>query len=148
MRLWQAVQALVVLVAASIGAPELAFAHAGHAHTNLEQTNTAVPIASSALGSDRLKPVAQVQHVDRYAKETAGSSVSNISSNDGVPCMLGACCCQGASHCGTGGHCCASLMPDMSRWLPNIVDHKRFHLARLGWTYPELLFGLERPPKA
>lgn len=146
MRLWQAVQALVVLVAVSIGAPDLAFAHAGHAHQNLDQTNTAAPTASPALNCQQFKPVSQVQRVDRVVKTTTATSVSNTS-DGGIPCMLGACCCQGASHCGTGGHCCAS-MPQMGAWLPNFSDHMRFHLARLGWSYPELLFGLDRPPKA
>lgn len=147
MRLWQAVQALVVLVAVFIGAPDLAFAHAGHAHQSYLQTNTTAPTASAALGSQQSKQVSQVQRVDRDLKTAAADAVQNVSSDSSIPCMPGVCCCQGASHCGTGGHCCAS-MPQMGAWFPDFSDHMRFHLARLGWTYPELLFGLDRPPKA
>lgn len=154
MRLRQALQAIVVLAAVFVGVPATAFAHAGHVHASpapkAATAHSAVQLAvapSTAQAAFQL----EVQSPSRDHQPISDSPASNLTStpaHGNMPCLPGVCCCHGPSLCGAGSHCCSTLMPQHSAWLPTGVDSMRFRLARLGRDYPEMLFGLDRPPKA
>jgi hypothetical protein len=145
-------QGLLVVVAILFGTAANAFAHAGHADA-LENATVAIsdrviapPTGVGAAGD-------YVAHsLAKYANSAGDydqSAHSLPQPENEAACMPGACCCQGASSCGMGGHCCASMMSSESiGWAQDFSNHMRFHLARLGSVFPDIVFGLDRPPKA
>lgn len=138
------------MVAVLVGTAASAFAHAGHSHAQHAAAITESPTATTIASSS--EPVAAMianSGDTRVDKTLSGDASAKANSHpDGPPCTPGACCCQGASMCGIGGHCCASMMPESMHWTRDSRDHMRYHLARLGWIYPDIYFGLDRPPKA
>ena len=152
MTLRRAFEGLFVVVAILVGTTASAFAHAGHSHT---QHAAAIATSSDATITPTItyssEPVVALiwsagdPRADRALSLDASGKANTHP--DGPPCTPGACGCQGASMCGMGGHCCASMMPDSMHWTRDSRDHMRFHLARLGWVYPDIYFGLDRPPK-
>lgn len=157
MSLVQAVRAIVVLVAVLFGAPSNALAHAGHEHASLSPVTAS--LSTKALRADTSSfdsitfladPTQSVPKLFLPVHTTGVRAVvsAGFQSQSGTTaCAPGACCCQGASSCGMGGHCCASLFSSSEKWFGDLTNHVRYHLARLGWTYPEMIFGLDRPPK-
>jgi hypothetical protein len=151
--LTKAIKGLIVVVAVMFGASSNAFAHAGHAD--------AQPPASAIVASPawvKVTPqsvveisgvVARPSSIQSDEPVSSGPCIQTAAFHSGVAvCPPGACCCQGASSCGMGGHCCTSLMHDHANWTSDLSDHMRYHLARLGWVYPDIVIGLDRPPKA
>lgn len=153
MSLWQAIKGLIVVVAVMFGTTSNAFAHAGHAHAQSSSNPTFI---SAALVASPMKAVTEMSAVVARLLSialdqptTSSPSMQAAAYHSGIAaCPPGACCCQGASSCGMGGHCCASMMPDHANWTSDLSDHMRYHLARLGWVYPDIVIGLDRPPKA
>ena len=152
MSLRQAIKGLIVLVAVVFGTSINAFAHAGHEHA---PSANAAWIASA--NADEVAPQANLDEAGKQAltslaktngSQSTGHKLQSASfRTNGATCPPGACCCQGASSCGMGGHCCAS-MPSTASWMNDLSNHMRYHLARLGWVYPDIVTGLDRPPKA
>lgn len=153
MGLRQAIKALIIVVAVIFGITSNAFAHAGHTHA---QSPTAANVATPAWVTVSPGSFAEISGVVAGPSSiqsdepmTSGQYIQSAAFHSGVAvCPPGACCCQGASSCGMGGHCCTSLMPDHTNWTSDLSDHMRYHLARLGWVYPDIVIGLDRPPKA
>lgn len=153
MSLWQAIKGLIVVVAVMFGTTSNAFAHAGHAHGQLSATPSLMSAALVTVTPKTFTDVSSVVALPLSAAldqpMTSGESFQAAAFHSGVAaCPPGACCCQGASSCGMGGHCCASMMPDHANWTSDLSDHMRHHLARIGWVYPDIVLGLDRPPKA
>ncbi len=152
MSLRQAIKGLIVVVAVMFGTAASAFAHAGHAHA---QMSTGSSVESTGFASAVQQAVEKISGAVAQPSSTnsnvpigAGQSVQSAAFHSGVSvCPPGACCCQGASSCSMGGHCC-SMMPDPAQWPNDLSNHMRYHLARLGWVYPDVVIGLDRPPKA
>lgn len=152
MRLSQAIKGLIVVVAVIFGTAASASAHAGHDHAQLSATYTleSSRLASAASQAGGKYSGVTVRRISTKvnAPAGAGQSVQTVSNRSGgAACAPGACCCQGASSCGMGGHC-PSMLPDTSDWINDLSHHKRYHLARMGWVYPDITTGLDRPPKA
>lgn len=154
MSLWQAIKGLIVVVAVMFGTMSTAFAHAGHLHAQSAASATPTVI-SAALVTVMPKTftgifavVARPLSAALDQPMTSGQTIQAAAFDSGlVGCPPGVCCCQGASSCGMGGHCCSSMVPDHANWTSDLSDHTRYHLARLGWVYPDIVIGLDRPPK-
>lgn len=152
MSLRQAIKGLIVVVAIMFGTSVSAFAHAGHVHAqspaSVSMTSSVVFTAATPSDTEISAVVARPSPTPLDQPTTSGQSIQTAAFHSGVAgCPPGACCCRGASSCGMGGHCCASMMPDHANWTSDLSDHMRYHLARLGWVYPDVVIGLDRPPK-
>jgi hypothetical protein len=144
----QIIKVVVVLLTLMAGMPTMAYAHFGHEH--------AAPVAASASGTDTAITATQVkaQTFKNLSLESSsgtprqgGLAVENPSSGTSIVlCTPGACCCQGASSCGSG-HCCAFGITTAAAHGRSQRADESFRLALLGWPYPDLIFGLDRPPK-
>jgi hypothetical protein len=142
------IKVVVVLLALLAGLPTVAFAHSGHAH--------AASITTTALGSYSSTTTTQMKSQAAKPSSLAIRSINPrhadlafqnpSSSPNTVLCTAGSCCCQGASSCGAG-HCCSLGMNATQAYGVNQGEDKSFRLALLGWPYPDLIFGLDRPPK-
>lgn len=138
---------VVILLALMAGLPTIAFAHAGHKH--------AAPVAASgsALYSSTMATQAKPQTAKNFSlaasRETPaqGGLVFEKRSSGKSKCTPGSCCCQGASS-GGSGHCCSFGITTAHAYDVNQSKSKSFRLALLVWPYPDLIFGLDRPPKA
>lgn len=153
MSLWQAFKGLIVVVAVMFGTTSTAFAHAGHAHAQSSATPTVISAALVTVMPKTFAGISAVVARPSFSAldqpMTSGQFIQAAAFHSGVKgCPPGACCCQGASSCGMGGHCCSSMMPDHTNWTSDLSNHTRYHLARLGWVYPDIVIGLDRPPKA
>ena len=133
MSLKQAIKGLIVVIAVIFGITSNAFAHAGHAH---KQSPPSADLLSAAWV--KVTPqsviisgvVARPSSILSDEPVTSGPSIQTAAFHSGVAiCLPGACCCQGASSCGMGGHCCASMMPDHAMWTSDLSNHMRYHLA-------------------
>lgn len=151
MGLSQAIKGFIVVIAVFFGITSNAFAHAGHAHGQIlagrvaSTTGPAVLMiradVSSTASSKRSSIQLHLRDFDLLAQPEPAHTKGTI-------CQLGACCCQTSSSCGMGAHCCASMMPDQANWTSDLSNHVRYHMARLGWAYPDIVNCLDRPPKA
>jgi len=143
------IKVVVVLLALMAGLPTMAFAHAGQEHPAplaASPSGSYSAIASTQTKSQVAMPVSRVERSKstrqaNFAFETPSSGTSI------VLCTPGSCCCQGASSCGSG-HCGSIGMTTAQAYGVNQREDKRFRLALLNWPYPDLIFGLDRPPKA
>lgn len=152
MSLRLAFKGLIVVVAVMFGTMASAFAHEGHAHAQMSPASiavttsgtTATPPAAAQISATTSKLPSSNSRAPIDSDQSAKPAPSH---SDGAICTAGSCCCQGASSCGMGGHCCASMMPEQSDWTRDLSNHMRYHLARLGWIYPNIIIGLDRPPK-
>ncbi|MBX9683193.1 MAG: hypothetical protein K2X41_05335 [Hyphomicrobium sp.] len=135
------IKVVFVLLVLMVGLPTMAFAHSGHEHT--------APVAASSSGSYSAITAAPTKS-QRAGSESPGQINFTFekpsSGNSIVLCTPGSCCCQGASSCGSG-HCCSFGMNTAHAYGLNQREDKSFRLALLGWPYPDLIFGLDRPPK-
>lgn len=152
MSLRQAIKGFIVVVAVMFGTTS-AFAHAGHVHgqspasasVNAAVAVTTVTPSITEISAALARPSSTRLDEPRTSVQSMKSALFH---SDVAVCLPGACCCQGASSCGMGGHCCASMMPDHVLWTTDLNNHMRYHQARLGWVYPDIVIGLDRPPKA
>ena len=148
MNVVRTVKVVVALLALMAGLPTMAFAHSGHAHAG----STAAPTSGSysPTSESRTKSQHAVSLSRAHRSENSGPAdfaVENPSSGTNIVlCTPGSCCCQGASACGSG-HCCSLGMTTTQPYGLNQREGKSFRLALLGWPYPDLIFGLDRPPK-
>jgi hypothetical protein len=142
------IKVVVALLALMAGLATTAFAHAGHAHTG--PTGAPTSASYSPTSDSRTKSQHAVPLLRAHSSEKSGLTdfaVENPSSGTIiVRCTPGSCCCQGASSCGAG-HCCSLGMTTTQPYGLNQREAKSFQLALLGWPYPDLIFGLDRPPK-
>jgi hypothetical protein len=148
-------EGLIVVVALFVGTTASAFAHAGHSHAQPASVampasviSTTTPTTVVQKSSDVIPLFATLGGARADMAHPGDPLAIGTQRPENAPCTPGTCGCQGASMCGTGGHCCASMMPESMHWAPDYRDHMRYHLARLGWVYPDVVFGLDRPPKA
>ncbi len=149
MNVARTIKVVFLLLVLMAGLPTMALAHYGHEH--------AAPVAASAsrayaaitatqTKSQGDKPV--ILRVERsegprqaeFAFETPSSGTKI------VLCTPGSCCCQGASSCGSG-HCGSIGMTTAQAYGVNQRVDNSLRLALLNWPYPDLIFGLDRPPK-
>ena len=148
MKFMRTIKVVVVLLALMAGLPTIAFAHSGHEH--------AAPVAASSSGpysaitathakSQTARPLSRAARSEDTGQ--GGLAFEKISSGKSIVlCTPGSCCCQGASSCGSG-HCCSLGMTTAQAYGVDQREDKSFRLALLGWPYPDLIFGLDRPPK-
>ena len=139
---------VVVLLALMAGLPTMAFAHSGHEDT--------APVAASPSGSysaitathtksQNAKPLSRAVRSENLGQ--GGLAFENPSSGKSIGlCTPGTCCCQGASSC-SSGHCCSFGLPNTHAYGMSQREDKSSRLALLDWLYPDLIFGLDRPPK-
>ena len=152
MSLRLAIKGFIVVVAVMFGTMANAFAHGGHAHAQMSPTSVVAatrgaPVTAPAeaqISAAILKVSSTKTHAPVDLDQAAKPARSHP---DGAICATGACCCQGASSCGAGGHCGASALPGQSDWTHNLGNHMRYYLARLGRVLPDVVIGLDRPPK-
>ena len=138
------IKVVVVLLALLAGLPTMAFAHSGHTHTASVTATASGPYPSITATQTKSQAVTPLRSVNPRHTDLAfqkSSSSPNI-----VLCTAGSCCCQGASSC-SAGHCCSLGMNATQAYGVNQREDKSFRLALLGWPYPDLIFGLDRPPK-
>lgn len=158
MSLFRAIAALAVLVAVIFGGPANAHAHAGHVHASVPSMETARLLAPQ--GPSRLLTTAEAEKLSSSlaAKSiplrlpdvatSTDASVTSDQSHRSTDCIPGACCCQGLSSCGMAGHCCAGALPQAHTWWTGDQRQARFRMPAQGLIYPDIIFGLDRPPKA
>jgi hypothetical protein len=150
----QALKGLIVVVAVMLGTTTSVFAHAGHGHAQFSASFSTRVSANPEMSAPTAlaKTFAATAHlasVKQVALNDTGETLQVETFRSGmVTCPPGVCCCQGASSCGMGSHCCASMMLVPVKWTNDFSNHMRYHLARLGWVYPDVVIGLDRPPKA
>lgn len=150
MSLMRNILAALIGLALMTGQPGAARAHAGHQH----QANVASIAPADFLVIQTSTNPAHATLASKNESRASGAFANgsavlmqDTSRQSGQPCIPGACHCRGASSCGASGHCCAAIPAGSLQLADNCgAEHRR--LASLGWQYPELLFGLDRPPKA
>lgn len=158
MSLFRAIAALAVLVAVIFGGPASAHAHAGHVHASVPSIETArllapqnplraVTTADAEKLTSSLAAKSSPQKLLDIATGT-DASVTSDQSHRSTDCIPGACCCQGLSSCGMAGHCCAGALPQAHSWWTGNKRQARFQMPAQGLIYPDIIFGLDRPPKA
>jgi hypothetical protein len=139
---------VVVLLALMAGLPTMAFAHSGHQRgQSVAQPSSVYYAVSSAI-------LTQAQHKKTSSHFTSTSNYeltghvfeSSSSGQSTGRCAPGTCCCQGASSC-SSGHCCSFGLPNTHAYGMSQREDKSARLALLDWPYPDLIFGLDRPPK-
>lgn len=139
------IKVVVVLLALMAGLPTIAFAHSGHEHAAPVAASSSEPysaITATHGKSQTAKPLSRAAESENTGQ--GGLAFENLSSGRSIVlCTPGSCCCQGASSCGSG-HCCSFTA---QAYGVNQREDKSFRLALLGWHYPDLIFGLDRPPK-
>lgn len=140
------------MVAVMFGATN-AFAHAGHVHTQSPASASVNAAATLTTVTPHITEIsAALARPSSNRLDGPGTYIQSMQSapfhSDVAVCLPGACCCQGASSCGMGGNCCTSMMPDHVLWTTDLSNQMRYHQARLGWVYPDIVIGLDRPPKA
>ena len=158
MSLFRAIAALAVLVAVIFGGPANAHAHAGHVHVSVPSTETVRLLAPqnpsrllTTADAEKLKSsLAAKSNTLKFSDVSASkdSSITTKQSHRSTDCIPGACCCQGLSSCGMAGHCCAGALPQALSWWSGNERQAQFRMPAQGWIYPDLIFGLDRPPKA
>lgn len=158
MSLFRAIAALAVLVAVIFGGPANAHAHAGHVHASVPTMETVRLLAPQ--NPSRLLTTADAKKLksSHSAKSnilklldvsaSKDSSITTKQSHRSTDCIPGACCCQGVSSCGMAGHCCAGALPQALSWWAGNQRQAQFRMPAKRWIYPDLIFGLDRPPKA
>lgn len=143
----RSIKFVVLLLALMAGLPTVAFAHPGHKHTaraagspeSFSTTNTAQGKSQTA------KPFSLVARPENSGQ--GGLAFENSSSGSSIVlCTPGSCCCQGASSCGTG-YCCSFGITCGHTYGTDLHKVQNYRLAFLGWSYPDLIFALDRPPK-
>ena len=142
------IKVVVVLLALMAGLPTMAFAHSGHEHRqNVGQPSTGFYPASAVTLPQALHKKASTHFTSSSSHELTARSFVSFSSDQSIPrCTPGACCCQGASSC-SSGHCCPFGLPSTHTYGLSQREDKSARLALLDWPYPDLIFGLDRPPK-
>ncbi|MFN0217383.1 MAG: hypothetical protein ACKVP4_01070 [Hyphomicrobium sp.] len=148
MNVVRTLKVVVVLLALMVGMPTIAFAHSGHAHAAsiaATASDSYYSITATQTKSQAAKPLSRAARSDHSRQ--AGLAFEKPSSGTNIVlCTPGSCCCQGASSCGSG-HCCSFGMSTAQAYGLNQRKDQNFRLALLGWPYPDLIFGLDRPPK-
>lgn len=153
----QALGALIILLAAMIGGPAEARAHTGHTH---KVGFHAQPVSLGDAAAVRSN-VRQPTGVDRQSEATslaAGQpAIVERTQSDAVvidrhpgsgTCLPGTCCCLGISSCGVAGHCCAVALLHGLRADPPYASVLRVPMHNQTFHIPDVVFGLDRPPKA
>jgi hypothetical protein len=150
--------ALAVLVAILFGGTANAHAHAGHVHASVPNIETARLVAPQGPSRVIIPADAEKLKASLAAKSspigTLGVATSKVAyvtsdqSHRSTDCIPGACCCQGLSSCGMAGHCCAGALPQAQSWWSGDQRQARFRMPAHGLIYPDIIFGLDRPPKA
>lgn len=152
MSLRLAINGLIVLVAVLFGTMTSAVAHVGHSRALSPAAVTvhATPSVSIpqaiAERSGAIVKTSEPRALD--VTEVGVSAQTNPSHLGGTGCLPGACGCQGGeSSCGMSGHCCSSL-PPQSGWTHDLSIQLRYQLAGSDFNTPDIVTGLDRPPKA
>lgn len=158
MSLLRAIAALAMLVAVIFGGSANAQAHGGHVHVSVPSIETArllAPQKASRLltTADAQKLTSTLEALSHSIKplDIAASTdafVTSDQSHRSTDCIPGACCCQGLSSCGMAGHCCAGALPQAHSWWTGGQRQAHFQMQAYGLIYPDIIFGLDRPPKA
>lgn len=158
MSLLRAIAALGILIAIVFSGSANAHAHAGHVHASVASSdNTRLlapqlpPRSLTAADAENFRTLLAAMSVPLGEPEAATSMDVGVTSNHShsrTDCLPGACGCQGLSSCGMAGHCCAGALPQAHTWWTGDQRQARLRMPDQGWIYPDLAFGLDRPPKA
>jgi hypothetical protein len=161
--LFRAIAALAVLAAIIFGGPVNAHAHAGHVHAMAPSIMAPSMETASLLAPQNISHVttaadaAELKSTFEVSSSTVSSSNISTSYNANVigahshrstECIPGACCCQGLSSCGMSGHCCPGALPLPHSWWTSKQSQAGFQLPAQGLINLDIIFGLDRPPKA
>ncbi len=158
MSLLRAITALTILIAGVFGGSANARAHEGHAHASVPSFETARSIAPPKSSGQLTTADAEKMKASFAATpmslsppitdSTTDASVTADQTHRTTDCVPGACCCLGVSSCGMAGHCCAGALPQTHTWWTGDQCQARFRMPAQGLIYPDIIFGLDRPPKA
>jgi hypothetical protein len=156
--LFRAIAAFAVLVAIIFGGPANARAHAGDVHASVPSSETARLLAPQ--GPSHLLTTADAEKLTSSfasklitlrlpkVESRSDASVTSDQSHRSTDCIPGTCCCQGLSSCGMAGHCCAGALPHAHEWWTGDQRQARIRTPAQGLIDPDIIFGLDRPPKA
>lgn len=156
MGLIRAMGVLITLLITMMSGAAVAHAHAGHTHA----ISYAQPLSistMSVLSADARQPVrfelvSQIKSpagAPFIVEQTHVLTASSGAPHDSGACLPSGCRCHGTSSCGMAGHhCCTSaLLQRTYDWQPHTssqrapIPHQAFHA-------PDVVFALDRPPKA
>lgn len=148
------IKVVVVLLALMAGLPTMAFAHAGHEHG--QSVSHAAPGFKASIGFKslssamftRAQPQKTLAHLSSSIDHRA-TGRSFVSSSEDIPtarCTPSTCCCHSASSCGSG-HCCSFGLPSTQAYGMGQRESKSDRLALIDRSSPDLIFGLDRPPR-
>ncbi len=148
MNVMRTIKVVVVLLALLVGLPTLAFAHAGHEHGQSvgQPSSDVYPLGAETRTQAQHKKASTHFTSSSNHEMTAQSLVSFSSDQRTARCTPGTCCCQGASSC-SSGHCCSFGLLSTHAYGMSQREDKNARLALLNWPYPDIIFGLDRPPK-
>jgi len=155
-RLVQAVKLAIVVIAVLFGFTANALAHAGHVHAQSPtvvtieyDSRTAVPQQFAAKITSTIALSSLSSSVHPKMRSDGNTSANAAPAHKGVTaCPPGSGCCLGVSSCGVAGHCCPSMMLEPAEWTHDLCNRTRYHWARSGWLYLDIVIGFDRPPKA
>ena len=158
MSLLRAITALALFMAVVFGGSAIAHAHAGHSHASVPSFETARATAPqkslrhlATADTEKLKASLAAKPVSLSLPITNSSTDASVTADQThrtTDCVPGACCCQGVSSCGMAGHCCAGALPQAHTWWSGDQRQTRFRMPAQGLIFPDIIFGLDRPPKA
>lgn len=147
----------MVVLAAIIGGAAQARAHTGHAHTvdfHAQPVSAAGAVAINAMVQQSVRVVRNSEDVSPAAgapmmvEQTRSDAVAFARDPVSGACVPGACCCHGISSCGVAGHCCAVALLHGLRTDPPHTGVLRLPTPHQAFHVPDVVFGLDRPPKA
>lgn len=156
MGLVRAMGALITLLITMMSGAAVAHAHAGHAHA-VSHAKPASISTTSMLRADTRQPVRFERHslieppADGHfgVEPTPVLTVSPETQHESGTGLPGACCGHGTSSCGmTGHHCCASALLHRAYDWHRHTTSQRAPIPHQAFQAPDVVFGLERPPKA
>lgn len=155
MGLVRAMGALITLLIAMMSGAAVAHAHAGHTHALSHAKPSSISSTSVSNADARLfvrfanqsqlvLPTGTPFSVEKTLVFTASSG-----QHESGPCLPSACCCHGTSSCGMAGHhCCTSALHQRPYgWQPH-TSSQRAPIPHQAFQSPDVVFSLDRPPKA
>jgi len=134
----------------------VAHAHAGHSHavSHAQPANISTTTMSSANARQPVRFERQSfiespagGHFGVKPTRVLTAGLENQHGSD--PCHPGACCGHGTSSCGMAGHhCCSSALLNRSYDWQRHTSSQRRSIPHQAFHTPDVVFGLDRPPKA
>lgn len=156
MGLLRAMGVLITLLITMMSGAAVPHAHAGHSHA-ISHAQPAHISTTTMLGADTRLPVRFERHslIEPPAgghfgvESTPVLTTSLENQHEPGPCLPSVCCCHGTSSCGMAGHhCCASALFHRAYDWHRHTTSQRAPIPHQAYHAPDVVFGLDRPPKA